>query len=777
MIGQIISHYKIIEKLGEGGMGVVYKAHDNKLDRYVALKFLPTNLTASSEDVQRFELEAKAISALNHPNIATIHDVDEFNGQKYLVLEYISGGTLKSKLKQLKSEDKEFSISEVVNYGIQLAEGLAHAHRHQIIHRDVKTDNMMLTEDSKVKLTDFGLAKLRGGTQLTKTGSTLGTAAYMSPEQIRGEDVDHRTDIFSFGVVLYELVTSHLPFKGEFEAALSYSILNESPTPIKSLRQNVPQAFEQIINHCLEKDKTKRFQSLEEISVELRKVQQELSARVTVVSKYSKLTLIVASIIVVLAFVGIYLFYPASVPTSANSKTIAVLPFSNISGDQEDEYFTEGVMEDILTQLSKIADLNVISRTTMIQYKNTKKSLKEIGKELNAGVILEGSVRHSGNRTRITSQLIDAETDKHIWAETYDRDMKDVFAVQSDVAKEIAYALKAKFSMAEKIRIEKEQTENTEAYQLYLKGRFFWNKRRAEDLQTAIGYFNQAIEKDPGYALAYAGLASTYVLLPERSGLPSKEAYLKAKAWANKALELDGTLAEAYAVLGLIKATYDWDWSGAEREYKKAIELNPSYATTHHWYNLLLRDLDRIEEALAEIKRAEELDPLSLIISVNVGLTYRQMRQYDKAIEQLKKVQVLDPNYSGGYFYLGMIYAAQGQFDQAIVEIQKDSVLTEKYPLDISCLGHVYGRAGKRKEALRMIDKLVEISKHGVSTSDAMAFVYFGLDEKDKAFQWLEKAYDERSAGLRYFISEPLLDEIQSDSRFITLLRKMGLEK
>jgi serine/threonine-protein kinase len=778
MIGQTVSHYKILEKLGEGGMGVVYKAHDTKLDRDVALKFLPTNLTASFEDVQRFEQEARTISALNHPNIATIYDVDEFSGQKYLVLEYISGGTLKSKLKQLKSEDKEFPISEVFNYGIQMAEALAHAHRHQIIHRDVKTDNMMLTEDGKVKLTDFGLAKLRGGTQLTKTGSTLGTAAYMSPEQIRGEDVDHRTDIFSLGVVLYELITSHLPFKGEFEAALSYSILNENPSPVKSLRRNVPQAFEQIINRCLEKDKTKRYQNVDEILMELKSVEYDLSHIGKSNKERSKnIQWIAATVTVVLISIVIYIFYPKTTSILTNNKTIAVLPFNNLSGDQEDEYFSDGIMEDILIQLSKIADLNVISRTTMIQYKDTKKSLKEIGKELNAGVVLEGSVRHSGNRIRIASQLIDAETDRHLWAETYDREMKDVFAIQSDVAKEIASALKAKFSPEEKKRIEKKQTENTNAYQLFLKGRYHWNRRTSADLQTALNYYNQAITIDTNYALAYAGLASVYVTLPQYSERKSREIYSKAETLANKALELDTTLAEAHAVLGLVKTHYVWDWQGAESEYKKAIELNPSYPTTHQWYSIQLRYLGRFEESLAEIKRADELDPLSLIIGANIGLTYHWMRQYDKAIDQLHKTIALDPNFPSAHINLGSVYAAQGKFDKAITEFQKVRSLTVNSPFGLSHLGYAYARAGKKKEASRVLNELFEFSKHGYSVSIHIAFVYYGLGDKDKAFDWLEKAYKERAIWLLYLKSEPLLDDLRSDPRYIALLKKIGLEK
>jgi eukaryotic-like serine/threonine-protein kinase len=776
MIGQTISHYKILEKLGEGGMGVVYKAHDTKLDRDVALKFLPPNLTASHEELNRFEQEAKAISALNHPNIATIYDVDEANGQKYLVLEYIPCGTLKSKLKQLKSEDKEFPIGEAVDYGIQMAEALAHAHRHGIIHRDVKTDNMMLTEEGKIKLTDFGLAKLRGSIQITKTGSTLGTAAYMSPEQIRGEEVDQRSDIFSFGIVLYEIVTSHLPFRGEFEAALSYSILNENPPSIKLLRQNVPQALEQIINRCLEKDKSKRYQSVDEIVKELKSVEQDLSrSPERSKDRSTKSMWIVAAAVVVLAALGIYLFYPKPVPISTNSKTIAVLPFNNLSEDKGDEYFSDGITEDILTQLSKIADLNVISRTTMMQYKSTKKPLKEIGKELNAGVILEGSIRHSGNRVRIASQLIDAETDRHLWAETYDREMQDVFAIQSDVAKAIAVALKAKFSPAEKERIEKKQTENTEAYQLYLKGRFYWNKRTVPDLQKSIEYFNQAIEKDPNYALAYAGLANSYVILPA-FGLSAREHYQKAQQAATKALEFDSTLAEVHTVLGNIKEN-QYDLTNAESEYKRAIELNPSYPTAHQWYGSLLVTLGRFNDAIAEAKRAVELDPLSLIINYNLGVTFYYMRQYNQAIDQCNKGIELDPTFPWSYYPRGLVAEVQGKLDEAIKDYQKARLHSHNDPTTLGDIGRCWARAGRKDDASKTIRELREYLKQGYSVSYAIANVYYGLGDTEKTFEWLERSIRDREGSIMDISSNPIWDNLRSDPRFIALLKKIGLEK
>lgn len=777
MIGKTISHYRIVEKLGEGGMGVVYRARDTKLDRDVALKFLPPNLVASEEELARFEQEARAISALNHPAIATIYDVDEADGQKYIVLEYLPGGTLKGKLKRLKSEDGEFSLEEVTAYGIQIAEALSHAHRHGIIHRDVKTDNIMLTEEGKAKLTDFGLAKLRGSVQITKTASTVGTAAYMSPEQVRGEEVDHRTDVFSFGIVLYELVTSHLPFRAEFEAALNYAILNDSAPPLRESRPGVPPALAEIIGRCLEKDPAKRPQTAAEIAGELKKVEHDLAgppagrpSRAGLLSK--KAVWIPAAIGVLL--VTLYLFSPRSASPPVSSKWIAVLPFENLSDSKEDEYFSDGITDDIIAQLSKIGDLKVISRTSVMQYKGVGKNVREIGRDLGVGTVLEGSVRRSGNQLRIVAQLIDAANEGHLWVETYDKEMTQVFAIQSDVAQRIAAALQAKLSPSERGRIEKKQTDNTESYQLYLKGRFYWNKRRIDDIKTAIEYFKQAIEKDPGYAQAYAGLASTYVLIPQY-GMQSMEWYAKADSAARKALEIDATLAEAYTVLGLIANDHEYDWAGAEKYFRRAIELDPGYPTAHQWYSSTLMYLGRLDEALAEVKRAHELDPLSLVINMNLGDVLYLMRQYDRAIEQYKSTLALDQDFAWARYDMAWAYAMEGKLDEAIAECGKAQKISGDMPVGFSQLGRLYARAGRKSDALRVLDELLRLSQQGFRVPCGIGVICFELGDRDKAFEWLEKAYQSRDVDLIYLGVDPLNDDIRSDPRGVALLKKMGL--
>jgi non-specific serine/threonine protein kinase len=635
MIGTTVSHYKILEKLGEGGMGVVYKAHDTKLDRLVALKFLPQQFTVGDEDKARFLQEAKAISALNHPNIATIHDIDEVEGQKFLVLEYIPGGTLKSKLKYLKSEDKEFSLAEVLDYGIQAAEALGHAHRHQIIHRDVKTDNLMLTEEGMVKLTDFGLAKLRGSVQVTKTGTTVGTAAYMSPEQIRGEETDHRSDIFSLGVVLFELLTSHMPFRGEFETALSYSILNENPPAVKSLRKDAPASLEKIINRCLEKEKTKRYQSADDTVADLRKVQHEILRPINVQKKTKKLALIVGTGIIVIAMIVLAYFLVSHEEKPASRlKMIAVLPFENL-GPAEDEYFADGLTDEITSRLSSISNLGVISRTSSIQYKKTSKTLPVVAKELGVDYILEGTIRWEKaggtQRIRITPQLIKVSGDVHLWADNIDRTLDDIFAVQTEIATRVVTSLDIVLSENEKRDIELIPTKNLEAYQAYLRGLSFQDRLERPNVETAIEMFHRAVELDSTFALAYARLSMAHVQYFWLGFDATKERVSLAKQCLDRAFALQGELPEAYTALG-------YYYFHGYRNYDRALEAfavaekklpnNSELLASDAW---IWRRQGKLEQALERLKKAFELDPQSANLASNMGFTLLALGVYADA--------------------------------------------------------------------------------------------------------------------------------------------------
>ena len=771
MIGKVISHYKILEKLGEGGMGVVYKAHDTKLDRDVALKFLPTDLTRDPGAKERFLIEARAASALNHPNICGIHAIDTFENQEFIDMEFVGGGPLSVLLKE-----KELSLKEVIEIALQIAEGLNVAHKKGIVHRDIKPDNIMITDEHLVKIMDFGLAKLKGSSRLTKTHSALGTLFYMSPEQAQGVEVDQRSDIFSFGAVLYEMITGRRPFKGEHEAAMIYSLVNETPEPLTRYRANVPDGLQQVVDKALSKERGVRYQHVDEIIADLRRIQPALSGGVTVASRKSRVTWIIGAALVALAVMGIYLFYSKSVPTSAKSKSVAVLPFKNMSDSKEDEYFSDGITDDIIAQLSKITDLKVISRTSIMQYKGISKNVRDIGKELDVATVLEGSVRRSGNQIRIVAQLIDANNEGHLWADTYDETMTQVFAIQSDVAQRIAAALQAKLSPEEKKRIEKKQTENTEAYQLYLKGRFYWNKRRPDDLKTAIEYFRQATEMDSGYALAYAGSASAYVLLPQYGMPQTEEWFAKARNTAMKALEIDSTLAEAHVVLGVIEE-HTYDWGGAEQHYRRAINIDPSYPTAHHWYSTALSITGRFDEALSEAKRALELDRLSLIINVNLGAAYYTMRQYDRAIEQLHNTIALDPNFPWGHMILSQAYELQGRFEEAVSECETTRRLAENSPIVLGFMGEAYAASGRKKDALKVLDELLRLSKQGNAVSCGIASIYHGLRDKEKSFEWFERAYKMREWQLPGLATNPLYDDLRSDPRYIALLRNMGLGK
>jgi serine/threonine protein kinase len=572
MIGKTILHYKILEKLGEGGMGVVYLAEDTRLERKVAIKFLPQHIAASKEERQRFEIEAKAAAALNHPNIAIIHTIEEHNdpqrgGEMFIVMEYIDGRELKDVItnvgakhswhhrlvrrKLVARNASPLQIDQIITIVTQIAEGLKAAHEKGIVHRDIKSSNIMVTESGQVKIMDFGLAKIGGETQLTKAGTTLGTAAYMSPEQARGEAADQRTDIWSFGVVLYEMLTGKLPFPGEYEQAVMYAILNSSPEPLIGLAMEQ----EQLVEKCLAKDPQERYQNMDEILSDLKSLsdKKDPPAPYTMPHKDSqtsrpglrekKAVFIVALVVMIAVVLTWQQFFKSPVSNVGDRKTIAVLPFKNLSDDQENEYFSDGITEDIIAQLSRISELKVMSRSAIEHFKNSERSFREMAAELDVAAILEGSVRRSGSRVRIVSQLVDARTEENIWAETYDRDLQDIFEIQSDVSKRIVEALQAKLSPVEQAQLQKKSTENLDAYNLYLQGRYHWRKRTAAGLEKAAGYFARAIALDSSYTLAYVGLADTYVLFRyyDPGRLSQSEAFDKAEKMAQKALACPGS--------------------------------------------------------------------------------------------------------------------------------------------------------------------------------------------------------------------------------------------
>ncbi len=767
MIGLTVSHYRILEKLGEGGMGVVYKAQDTKLDRIVALKVLPPGVVSSPDDIARFEQEAKAISALNHPNIATIHDIDEANGKKFLVLEYIPGGTLKENLKRLKDENKELTIAEVIDDGIQIAEGLAHAHRNHIVHRDIKSDNIMLTSEGKVKITDFGLAKLRDSIELTKSGSTVGTVAYMAPEVIQGGEADARSDVFSFSIVLYEMLTGKLPFRGEHEAAMMYSIANEDPSPVKSLRPNVPPMLEQIITRSLQKDQTLRYQNADEIVTDLRALQQETTGAVktVIVKQHSKVPWMIAATILVLGAIGVSLFMPTSRPVRTNTKTIAVLPFVNMSSDPDQEYFSDGLSEELLNVLAKNPALRVTSRTSSFSFKGTNTDIKTIAAKLNVQHILEGSVRKSGNALRITAQLIDVETDAHLWSETYDETMDNIFAVQDTISRSVAEALK--IVLLRKETATQQRETNPEAYNAYLLGKHFASMRN--NSEKAAGYFQQSLAIDPHYAPAWVELSWIHSEQANDGSMPVRKGYEQARLEAEKALELDPNLAGAHLQIGWIKRRYDWDWSGADECYQRALKLDPGSARVVSAAAGLARTLGRFDEAVRLMRRSVELNPVSPGWHFNLGLYASYAGLLDESQAAFEKCLELNPQFSGGHEALGRVFLAQGKADSALAEMMRET----EPDWQLYGLAMVYHALGKKKESN---DALAEIIK-GYQDEDAyqIAEIYAYRGESDKAFEWLERAYNQRDGGLASIKGNPLLRNITNDPRYAAFMKKMKL--
>ena len=735
----MVSHYRIVEKIGAGGMGEVYLARDTKLDRQIALKFLPAHMMTEESHRTRFVREARAAAKLNHPNIVTIHEVGEFEERPFFAMELVEG----SSLRHILSEE-ELSLDRIIDLAIGIAEGLSKAHQSGVVHRDIKSSNIVIDSGGRPKILDFGLAAVSGSEKLTKPGVALGTVAYMSPEQVRGEEIDHRSDLFSFGVVVYELIAGVTPFDRNNDAATMQAIMREAPSSVTQHRPGVPADLQRILSKLLEKDSTLRYNDATEVIGELKKLRKTLPLG----------------------------------DISVSLPSIAVLPFANMSTDPEQEYFCDGIAEDIINDLTNLDQLRVVARTSAFAFKGKNEDIRRIGEQLNVGHVLEGSVRKSGNRLRITAQLINVADGFHLWSERYDRHIEDIFAIQDEISLAIVDKLKLKLIGDEKKKLVKRYTDNVEAYNLYLKGRYYWSKRTEEQFKKASAHFQQAIDIDPAYAPAYVGLADTYILQGVYCHRTSHDVMPLARKAVTKALEIDAHLAEAYASRAHVDMLYDWEWEQADIDFNRSIELNPRYAPGRLWYTLALSSTRRLEEALEQIELARKLDPLSLIINTDVGLIHYLADRNEQAIEEYRVALEIDHRFFVTHLGLGNAYAQLGEHQKAMQSMQEALTLSNNSALVRATMGFTCAMAGWKDEALEIVGELEELAKEKYVSAYSFARIFAGLGNADAVFTWLDRALEERTV---FFIHcpisvDPAFRKVSSDPRFSEVLGRSGLK-
>jgi len=746
------NRYDILEELGRGGMGRVYKVFDKRIKEEVALKLLRQDIADNPQVVERFSNELKFARKIVHKNVGRMYDLGEAEGVLYITMEFVPGEDLKAFIKRAG----QLSIGKTIAIVEQVCKGLVEAHKLGVVHRDLKPQNIMIDKSGNAHILDFGIARSLSAEGITDAGVIIGTPDYMSPEQVGGEDVDQRSDLYSLGIILYEMVSGSVPFQADSAFAVGMKHKSEKPLDPQTINPQVPDDLDRLILRCLQKEREKRFQTAEEILSELKVIKENITTTREISGELRTIT--------------------APRVKEAEEKSIAVLPFVDLSPQKDQEYFCDGLAEELINSLMHISELRVPARSSSFSFKGKDIDIREVGKTLNVETVLEGSVRKSGNRLRITAQLINVADGYHMWSERYDRDMDNIFAIQDEISLAIVDNLKVRLIKGEKTKIVKRRTENKEAYNLYLEGRYFWNRRHEGDMMKAIECYQQALAKDPSYALPYVGIADVFNVFGLWSFIDPKEAFSKAKAAVSKALELDNALGDAFTSLGFINTCSDWDWIEAEKNYKRGIELNPKNAYAHGWYGIFLISQKRGKEGIESGQRALELEPLSPLMNALLGVVLGYGGQIEKGREQLKKALEMEPNLPMGNLWLGQLYITRPEdYGKAIFFLQKAAQLGMTFAL--GWLGWAMTQAGKKDEAAKVLDQLDEIAKQRYISPFQKALIFIGLDRIDEAFEHLELAYEEREPFLAYFLLNWIPGPVRSDSRYTAILKKIGLDE